>query len=230
VPALSSRYRQARPTAQPHEVVEVVTTREATLRRWEQLQRSARHEVRSFDRPPYVMNADNQVEREMLAAGVTYRAVYHRDGFAVPGRPARIRAMIEAGEQARLTENVPVKMFIADNRLGLIPLEVAGSADASLLIHESSMLDTLIALFDLVWERAIPIHADGELPAPAQGPGADESALLGLLAAGLTDSAIARHLGTHPRTVQRRVRELLDRLGAGTRFQAGLQAGRRGWL
>ena len=207
-----------------------MTTREATLRRWEQLQRSARHEVRSFDRPPYVMNADNQVEREMLAAGVTYRAVYHRDGFAVPGRPARIRAMIEAGEQARLTENVPVKMFIADNRLGLIPLEVAGSADASLLIHESSMLDTLIALFDLVWERAIPIHADGELPAPAQGPGADESALLGLLAAGLTDSAIARHLGTHPRTVQRRVRELLDHLGAGTRFQAGLQAVRRGWL
>jgi DNA-binding NarL/FixJ family response regulator len=138
--------------------------------------------------------------------------------------------MIAAGEQARLTENVPVKMFIADNRLGLIPLEVAGSADASLLIHESSMLDTLIALFDLVWERAIPIHADGELSAPGTGPGDDESALLGLLAAGLTDSAIARHLGTHPRTVQRRVRELLDRLGAGTRFQAGLQAVRRGWL
>jgi DNA-binding CsgD family transcriptional regulator len=211
-------------------VVEVVTTREATLRRWEQLQRSARHEVRSFDRPPYVMNADNQVEREMLAAGVAYRAVYDRGGFAVPGRPARIRAMIAAGEQARLSENVPVKLFIADNRLGLIPLEVAGSADASLLIHASSMLDTLIALFDLVWERAIPIHADGEVSAPGQGPGDDESALLGLLAAGLTDGAIARHLGTHPRTVQRRVRDLLDRLGAGTRFQAGIQAARRGWL
>jgi DNA-binding NarL/FixJ family response regulator len=107
---------------------------------------------------------------------------------------------------------------------------VAGSADASLLIHASSMLDTLIALFDLVWERAIPIHADGDLSAPGQGPGDDESAVLGLLAAGLTDSAIARHLGTHPRTVQRRVRELLDRLGAGTRFQAGIQAVRRGWL
>jgi DNA-binding NarL/FixJ family response regulator len=66
--------------------------------------------------------------------------------------------------------------------------------------------------------------------APGQGPGDDESALLGLLAAGLTDGAIARHLGTHPRTVQRRVRDLLDRLGAGTRFQAGIQAARRGWL
>ncbi|MGD0557044.1 MAG: hypothetical protein ABSA93_18950 [Streptosporangiaceae bacterium] len=47
---------------------------------------------------------------------------------------------------------------------------------------------------------------------------------------GLTDAAIARHLGAHLRTVQRRVRGLLDRLGAATRFQAGLQAVRRGWL
>ncbi len=66
-------------------------------------------------------------------------------------------------------------MFIADNRLGLIPLEVAGSADASLLIHASSMLDTLIALFDLVWERAIPIHRDGELSAPGHRPGDDKA-------------------------------------------------------
>jgi hypothetical protein len=61
------------------------------------------------------------------------------------------------------------------------------------------MLDTLIALFELVWERAVAIHADGELPAAAEGPGEDEAVLLG-------------------------------RLGAGTRFQAGLQAVRRGWL
>jgi DNA-binding CsgD family transcriptional regulator len=229
---LSARYRQARVTAEPHEAIEVVTTREATVRRWEQVQRSARVQVRAFDRPPYVSPspADNPVEQEMLAAGVAYRVVYHPAGFAIPGRPAAVRSMIAAGEQARVTESVPVKMFIADDQLGLIPLEVGGSAESSLIIRASSMLDTLIALFELVWERAVAIHADGELPAAAEGPGEDEAALLGLLAAGLTDAAIARHLGTHPRTVQRRVRELLGRLGAGTRFQAGLQAVRRGWL
>jgi DNA-binding CsgD family transcriptional regulator len=166
----------------------------------------------------------------MLTAGVTYRAVYHPAGFAVPGRPSAVRSMIAAGEHARVTESVPVKMFTADDHLGLIPLEVGGSAESSLIIRASSMLDTLIALFELVWERAVAIHADGELPAAAEGPGEDEAALLGLLAAGLTDAAIARHLGTHPRTVQRRVHEMLGRLGAGTRFQAGLQAVRRGWL
>jgi len=230
VAQLAARYRQARVSAGPHEVIEVVTTREATALRWEQLQRSARNEVRSFDRPPYVSLDTNSIEEEMLAAGVAYRAVYHPAGLAIPGRPAALRAMIAAGEQARVTESVPVKMFIADDQMALIPLEVGGSAEASLIIRASSMLDTLAALFELAWERAIPVHADGDLPATGTGPGQEEAALLGLLAAGLTDAAIARHLGTHPRTVQRRVRELLDRLDAGTRFQAGLQAVRRGWL
>jgi len=232
VAELAARYRQARVSAGPHEVVEVVTTREATALRWEQLQRSARQQVRSFDRPPYISPSplNNPVELEMLAAGVAYRAVYHPAGLALPGRPAAMRTMIAAGEQARVTESVPVKMFIADDQMGLIPLEVGGSAEAGLVIRASSMLDTLIALFELVWERAIPVHSGGDLPATGTGPSQEEADLLALLAAGLTDAAIARHLGTHPRTVQRRVRELLDRLDAGTRFQAGLQAVRRGWL
>jgi DNA-binding NarL/FixJ family response regulator len=52
--------------------------------------------------------------------------------------------------------------------------------------------------------------------------------LLALLAAGLTDQAIARKLGVALRTVERRVRRMMDGLGARTRFQAGLQAAARG--
>lgn len=233
---LADRYRAARLAADPHQVVEVVTTRDATLRRWEQLQRSARHQVRSFDRPPFVGDPrSNPVECELLEAGVLYRCVYHPDGFALPGRPEALRALIAAGEQARVAATVPVKMFIADDTLGLLPLEMNGSAESCLVIHASSMLDTLIALFEQVWDRAVAIHPDGALPAGAlpggsAKPSADDRALLSLLAAGLTDAAIARQLGMHPRTIQHRVRDLLDRLGAATRFQAGLQAARRGWL
>ena len=230
VAQLAAEYQQARLRANPREVIEVVTTREATVARWEQLQRSARKQVRSLDRPPYITPDANPIEEELLAAGVAYRCVYHPTGLAVPGRPAAIRTLIAAGEQARVTESVPVKMLIADDQIGLIPLQVDGSAEVSLIIRASSCLDTLIALFELVWERAIPMHANGERPSSGMGPSEDEATLLGLLAAGMTDAAIARQLGAHERTVHRRVRELLDRLGADTRFQAGLQAARRGWL
>ena len=54
--------------------------------------------------------------------------------------------------------------------------------------------------------------------------------LLSLLSDGRSDSTIARLSGISLRTVERRVRSLMDRLGAKTRFQAGVQAARRGWI
>jgi DNA-binding NarL/FixJ family response regulator len=47
---------------------------------------------------------------------------------------------------------------------------------------------------------------------------------------GSTDAAIARHLGISQQTVERRIRAILDLLGVTTRFQAGVQAGRRNWI
>ena len=57
-----------------------------------------------------------------------------------------------------------------------------------------------------------------------------DQTILALLAAGAPDATIARQTGVSQRTVERRVRALMDRLGAGTRFQAGVQAARRGLI
>lgn len=64
---------------------------------------------------------------------------------------------------------------------------------------------------------------------PAGALTEDERRILSLLAVGLSDEAIARQLGIGLRTVQRRVQALLVRLGAGSRFQAGVLAAGRGW-
>lgn len=54
--------------------------------------------------------------------------------------------------------------------------------------------------------------------------------LVALLSAGMKDEAIARQLGISLRTVHRRTSRIMQDLEARTRFQAGLLAGRRGWL
>jgi hypothetical protein len=231
---LAERFRAGHGSARPEEVVEVVTTKDATLQRWQQLQRSARREVRSFDRPPYATNVlINDAELDGLAAGVSFRAVYARAGLELPGRLAAMRELVLAGEQARVTADLPVKMFLADDAIGLISLERpdrADSADSALVIHSSSLLDTLSALFEAIWATAVPVRFGTDEPAPGVAGDAGRRMLLGLLAAGFTDEAIGRQLGSHPRTVQRYVRRLMSELGAQTRFQAGLQAAHRGWL
>jgi DNA-binding CsgD family transcriptional regulator len=71
------------------------------------------------------------------------------------------------------------------------------------------------------------IAAPGDVARP---PTHEEAQLLDLLRQGLKDRAIARALGIGERTVQRRLSRLMSTLGAKTRFQAAINAVRRGWL
>ena len=63
------------------------------------------------------------------------------------------------------------------------------------------------------------------------GPrGSERTFLLRQLLSGAKDEQIARTMGLSLRTVRRRIAELMIELGADTRFQAGAEAVRRGWL
>jgi DNA-binding NarL/FixJ family response regulator len=97
------------------------------------------------------------------------------------------------------------------------------------LIHPSSLLEVTSALFEAIWDRAVPLNRteskDGEVPIDER-----DRQLLGLLASGATDAVIARTFGLSTRTVQRNIHELMQKVGARTRFQAGMEAVNHGWL
>jgi DNA-binding NarL/FixJ family response regulator len=61
-------------------------------------------------------------------------------------------------------------------------------------------------------------------------PTVAERNLLQRMADGSTDESIARRLGISDRQVRRRIARLLQRLGVSSRFAAGAEAVRRGWL
>lgn len=95
-----------------------------------------------------------------------------------------------------------------------------------LRITRSPGLELLVKTFDVLWSLAAPISVH---PAATDLDERDR-AILTLMGLGATDDTIARRLGMSRRTVVRRTARLLERLGASTRFQAGVQAIRRGWL
>ncbi|MBN6056593.1 hypothetical protein JYK22_31995, partial [Nonomuraea sp. RK-328] len=233
VARLSTRYHRTTAAQEAGGLVEVVIGREAVLQRFEQLQRGTRKEIRVFDAPPYVgVVGGNTQEFELLSRGVDYRVVYDRRAIEVRGTLRAISDYIAAGEQVRVGD-VPMKLVLSDYPMALVPLRRdLQMVESALVVHDSTLLDALAALFEMYWERAVPLHirhGRAHLAETTSPTGARRD-LLARLVAGQTDKAIAAHMGWSDRTVRRHVRAMMIQLDAQTRFQAGYQAVLRGWL
>jgi sugar-specific transcriptional regulator TrmB len=228
---LSRTFRSAAQAVSPVEVVQVISGQEAVVQHFLQLQHASEKEILAFVRPPFALEPVENTETELKVAsrGVRSRTVYDAGGLDAPGR-MKLIAVVEEAEEARVYPAVPLKLVIFDRNLALVPLWLEeAEVRAALLVRQSPLLDSLVALFELVWERSVPIHAHSEAGQRASSRDGDRE-LITLLAAGLKDQAIARHLGIGMSTVARRVRRLMDAMEVRTRFQAGLQAGRLGWI
>jgi DNA-binding CsgD family transcriptional regulator/predicted transcriptional regulator len=235
VRSLMDIYRANTRFAHPGELIEVVSGRDEVNHRWVEMQQNTRFQMRGFDRPPYAAPQEhaesNPIELNLLRRGLKYRVIYDTSVLELPGWLDDVTAGVRHGEQARIAAGLPMKLAISDDRLAIIPLLRAGDSvvTASYLIHPSPLLDALVALFEALWERSVPVRLS-EPDAGGDELSGDEARLLTLLASGATDKAASRALGWSERTVQRHITKLMRRLGAQTRFQVAMEATRRGWL
>lgn len=232
---LGEKHRKGRIGQDAAALVEVITGPDGVARCGQQLFNSAEREVRGIDAPPYAQARDGSSvnsSTHMASRGVRSRFIYGRDNLTLSGTIERIERDLADGEEVRILPRAPMKIILADDQAGLIPLVATPEVlDSCILVRPSALLDALSALFETLWQQAQPYVPDGLLSAGGAdgGPTEDERRILSLLAVGLSDDAIARQLGIGLRTVQRRVQAMLGRLGAGSRFQAGVLAADRGW-
>jgi hypothetical protein len=226
---LAADYQIGRLRADPTRLVEIVTGAGEIYRRTMELYQGATQEIMAFERPPYAVPPDfDEVASELplLEREVALRVVYSAEALAAPEKFGTVSTLTGHGEQARTLPDLPLKLMIVDGRAARVSLTSDAYATESVaIIRPSGLLDALIALFEAYWERAHPIGASR-----APDLTEDETRVLALLGAGFKDEAIARHLRTSMRTTGRRVLRILDLLESSTRFQAGAQAVRRGWL
>ncbi|GIH11268.1 hypothetical protein Rhe02_93350 [Rhizocola hellebori] len=232
--ALTERFWVSSSDRTAGDLVEVVTGVELIAKRFAQLQRSAQKEVSALvtARVDAVARRDNPDEDEGVQRGVHYKVVIERAIFEQQGAAADMAGAVHAGEDVRVVEKVPIKLLIADQHMGMVPMDSAGQAPAALLVHRSGLLDALLALFDAVWQRARPLHVEASgltEKGPAELLAELDKQILNLLLAGLTDTSISTQLGLSMRTVQRRVREMMDLAGVHTRLQLGWHAAHSGW-
>ena len=228
---LASEYRAGRLQGDPTELVEVITGEAAVTLRVSELTQSIRTHFWVLDRPPYLGPYSSELEevltRDLLDRGVDIRTVYTPEALEQSGRFELITRLAHLGEQARFLPTLPFRLRIMDRRVALVAL-IGGRYDRIAVVHRSGLLDALLELFDVYWQRAQPIVST--VPETSDQPSTEDLLLLRMLQAGYKDQAIARQLGTSARTVTRRIAAIASRLGLDTRFQVGAEASKRGWI
>ncbi|MFC4610110.1 LuxR C-terminal-related transcriptional regulator [Streptomyces maoxianensis] len=183
-----------------------------------------------------MIEAGLERDRLALGRGVRIRTIHLGSAAAVPHMTAYLRRLTAAGAQVRTAHTLPLRLIVVDRSLAVVPAPVSADGDiAAIVLRSETLVEVLRGIFEHCWAGANVLTDTGSGSEALAGdaewqPTGRHRELLRMLSGGLTDEAMARKLGVSERTVRRLVSELTERLGAASRFQAGVCAVRLGWL
>ncbi|WP_370950045.1 LuxR C-terminal-related transcriptional regulator [Amycolatopsis sp. cg5] len=172
--------------------------------------------------------ASRFLDSDAVDRGVRLRTIYLD---SIRNQPAAIEYaqwLSGAGGEVRTAPSLPQRMVIVDRRIAMVPVNVDDDDESAVVISIGGVVNALYTLFSSVWRSSAPLG----LPRSRDSDGLTDQGreALKLLGKGSTDEVIARRLGVSVRTARRVASELLTRLGARSRFQAGARAVARGWV
>ncbi|MFJ2031727.1 LuxR C-terminal-related transcriptional regulator [Streptosporangium sp. NPDC087985] len=218
--------------ARPSEGTETLLGIDAVRTRIEELALRCQHELRGLEpqgsQTPANIEASKPLDRALLENGVRVRVVYLDSIRNDPPTMDYAAWLTGLGGQVRTTPTIPTRMIIFDREAALVPIDPDDSSVGAVLLRGAGVVTALAALFEQVWEGA---GAFGTEPRrDEQGLSGQEREVLRLLSMGHTDETVARKLDVSVRTLRRITAELMERLDARSRFQAGCLAATRGWI
>lgn len=197
----------------------------------DELLRSARREVLVMSTrccpTADAIGAFRQSDQDNLRRLVPYRVIFP-DGARLTGP---LSGMALAGAEVRTDAQVPMDALVIDRITAVLPAEgsITGRRTGVAAFRLPSVVGAAVQLFERSWPTAVPLAPTAGLPQNEELT-VRERELLALLNSGSTDDSAAAHLGISVRTVRRMIADIMNRLGARSRFQAGAKAADRGWL
>ncbi|MFH8477050.1 LuxR C-terminal-related transcriptional regulator [Streptomyces sp. NPDC018000] len=176
------------------------------------------------------LEAAKPQDRALLERGVRMRTLYLDSIRNSPATLEYAKWLTDTGGKVRTVPSLPIRLMIMDRRTAIVPIDENNSAAGAVVLKESGTVTALCALFETIWENASPLVDTLQREREGHSLTPQEEEALRLLGQGLTDEAVAKRLGVSPRTARRMAADLLEALGARSRFQAGARAVAKGWL
>ncbi|MFD7500648.1 LuxR C-terminal-related transcriptional regulator [Streptomyces sp. NPDC059850] len=236
-------------------VVEDPADIEATL---EREIHGAASEVTLLGSGKLLANSLKPVCASTLDRGIMLRCVVRSSTAGVPQPVNIVRELLGKGAEFRTYPTLPLSFALIDRSTALFGAPPHPLADGAhhrrMIVMQSPLVNEVLrSVFDHYWYQSSPfiteiskgagdkgaadqerkpvvMHAPTSIRQTSQPDNVQQATLLRMLAGGMTDQAISRRLGVHERTVRRKVAEITASLQASSRFQAGVNAAKAGWL
>lgn len=166
---LTPAYASGQVNTDPLEYIEVLRDAGAINVRFTELQAGVKREILVFTKPPYATPPQENVEGLEVTRTHRARSVYEMGAFDDPSVIAGINRFIEAGEEARFVEHLPLKLVIIDETIVMFGMEdpVGSGGDLTIMVVEHpSLAMVLKTSFETTWERGLTIdEAEARLAA-----------------------------------------------------------------
>lgn len=155
-------------------------------------------------------------------AEVRLRKVYRPNVLLDPTSAAHLREIRDTrGAQIRITPDEINETILIDRRIAILAGDRRLGERSFSIVTQPEVVQGVTSLFDAAWRSATSVDAYDARIAELRDIAPQ---VLDLLGRGVKDEAAARTLALGVRTYRRRVAELMDALGASSRFQAGVRA------
>jgi len=161
VEALTPNFLAGQSHTDPLEYIEVLRDRGAINERFGELQAQVKHEILVFTKPPYAKPPQENVEGIEVSRTHEARSVYEASIFDDPAATEGVRRFVEAGEEARVVDRLPLKLVIIDETIVMFGMEdpVAGPEALTIVIVEhASLAQVLKVAFNAIWDGGLPFE------------------------------------------------------------------------
>jgi len=178
------------------------------------------------------LDASRPLDLRSLRRKIDMRIIHETSRLDDELNRAYLRELVMLGAHIRVTSGRIERMIIMDEELAFVPLDPQNPSRGALVVRHPGLLSGFLDLFNRSWQDAqeLPWSGEGVEQPEAVEMSENDRRVLALLASGCTDETAAREIGVSVRHLRRRISRLMQELGATSRFEAGVEAARRGWL
>ncbi|HUP70920.1 MAG TPA: hypothetical protein VM142_14070 [Acidimicrobiales bacterium] len=132
-----------------------------TARAYDEMLRVARREALVFNRPPYGVSLDAPSHEilSMLSRGVTTRVLYRAAELDDENFRAEAESYLQAGVEARVTDELPTKLVVVDRRLVLVAVMEPDAQEgfpSSQHVDSATFAAPWAAVFERYWRTSTP--------------------------------------------------------------------------